>query len=112
MPDFDHIELRKLIVGGKPVGYTKSTGTLHLAGDELTLEQWQELERRANLFFERAGLIKAPHKGNDPNAGTSRFLTVNLKQILARDEGLIKDPPWWLKGLFSGVITKEQLWRI
>jgi len=113
MPSFDNTKLTKVIVGGEPVGFTKSTGTLHLAGDDLTLEQWQELERRINLLYHRAGLLDSKKRvGADPNAGTSSFLTANLRQILNREEGLIKDPPWWLKGLYSGVITKERLWEM
>ena len=96
------------------MGFTKSTGTLQLAGDDFTVEQWQEMERRINLFFTRAGLQEDPKKSkrNDPNAGTSSFLTANLRQILGREEGLIKDPPFWLKGLYSGVVTKERLWQV
>jgi len=114
MPKFDHIMLAQVKVAGEPVGFTKSTGTLHLAGDDLTLEQWQELERRINLLFTRAGLQKAPRrdKARDPASGTSSFLTHNLKQILDRDKGIIKDPPFWLRWLYSGVITKERLWEL
>ena len=109
MARFDQVKLHRLLVGGEPVGFTESTGTLHLAGDDLTLEQWQELERRINLFYQRAGLIDEEKGRGDPNAGSSSFLTVNLKQILTRNEGIIKDPPFLLKGLYSGVITKDNL---
>lgn len=111
MPDFDKTELHNVVVGGLPVGFTKSTGKLHLAGDELTLEQWQEIERRVNLFFYRAGSLKDPRKKSrdDPNSGTSSFLSANLREILRRDEGIIKNPPRGLKWLYSGVITKDRL---
>jgi len=109
MGKFDQVQLRRTSVGGKPVGFTESTGTLHLAGDDLTLEQWQELERRINLFFQRAGLLDKEKRVGDPNSGSSSFLTANLKQILSRETGIIKDPPLWLRGLYSGVISKENL---
>lgn len=112
MPEYDEIKLHKVIVGGEPVGFTKSTGLLHLAGDNLTLEQWQEIERRVNLFFERAGLLNAPKKQSDPNSGTSSFLTNNLKQVLERDRGLIKDAPFPLNLIYDGVITKEGLCQL
>ena len=114
MSPVELIRLNDLKVGGKPVEFKVSTGTLCLAGDDLTLEQWQELERRLNLLFQRAGLIEDPkkNKSKDPASGTSSFLTHNLKQILARDEGIIKDPPLWLKGFYSGVITKDKLWEL
>ncbi len=106
------IKLNSVIVGGEPVGFSESTGTLQLAGDDFTLEDWQKLEKRINKLYERAGLIKKHNGASDPNRGTSSFLTHNLKQILSRDEGIIKDPPFWLKGLFSGVVTKERLWEL
>ena len=110
MPQFDEITLTKVLVGGVPVGYTKSTGLLHLAGEDVTYEQWKEISRRINLFFERDG-HREKAKTSDPNAGTSSFLTRNLREILKRDIGIIKDPPWYLKGRFSGVIGKESLWE-
>ena len=108
MPEFDEVKLSRLIIGGEPVGFKKSTGLLHLAGDDLSLEQWQELERRVNLFFHRAGMLEVKRPA-DSNSGTSSFLTHNLKQILSRESGAIKRPPWWLRWLFDGVITKETL---
>lgn len=114
MPDFDEIQLNRVVVGSVPVGFTKSTGTLHLAGDNLQIEEWQELERRINLFFKRAGLQKeeTKNKKTDPASGTSSFLTHNLKQILSRDRGLIKSPPFFLKPFYGGIITKEDLWEL
>lgn len=110
MPDFDKIALNKVKVGGEPVGYTKSTGTLHLAGEDLTFEQWQELERRVNLLFQRDGKAKPGRKNvqADPAHGTSSFLSQNLKAILSRDKGKIKDAPWWLRWLYDAVITKQE----
>jgi len=112
-PKKPEIQLKKVLVGGKPVGWDNSTGTLHLAGEEVTLEQWQEIERRINLFYSRKGLIKDPrkNKGSDPNSGTSSFLTNNVRQILDREVGIMKNPPFWLKWLYSGVITKERYSR-
>lgn len=105
------IRLNKVIVGGEPVGFEQSTGILHLAGADFSLEEWQELERVINKLYDRAGLLKVESKG-DPNSGTSSFLTHNLRQILDRDEGVIKDPPFWLKSKYSGIITKERLWEL
>jgi len=110
MGKFDQVQLRTL-VGGEPVGFTESTGTLHLAGEDFSLEKWQELERRINLFFHRAGLLEKGKRQGDPASGSSSFLTANLKEILARETGIIKDPPILLRGLYSGVITKERLWQ-
>ena len=105
------IKLNDVIVGGEPVGFEEPTGTLQLAGKDYQLEDWQALEKRLNLLFQRAGLLKLRDKKADPNSGTSSFLSANLKEILARDEGLIVNAPWWLRGKFSGVITKERLWE-
>lgn len=109
MADFDEVKLTDVIVGGVPVGFTKSTGTLHLAGGDLKMEQWQEIERRINLFFHRAGLLDKKRNQGDSAAGSSSFLTANLKQILKRDEGLIKEPPFWLRWYCNGVINKQEL---
>ena len=111
MAVIDETTLTRVLVGGKPVGFTKSTGLLHLAGDDLTLEQWQELERRVNLFFHRNGQATVTSKGSDSNAGSSTFLTRNLREILARDIGLIAQPPWWLRWKYSAVVGKEILWE-
>ena len=106
------VKLNNVIVGGEPVGFSESTGTLQLAGADFTFEEWQKLEKRINKLYERAGLLKRHKPASDPHRGTSSFLTHNLRQILDRDLGIIKDPPFWLKGLFSGVITKERLWEL
>lgn len=105
------IKINDLVIGGEPVGFSESTGTLQLAGDDFTLEDWQKLEKRINKLFERAGLLQPKKKRIDPNGGASSFLSANLKEILGREDGLIKAPPFWLKGKYSGVITKEKLWE-
>ncbi len=103
------VKLNDVIVGEKPVGFSESTGTLQLAGKDYGLKDWQELQRRINLLFQRAGLLKMRDKKADPNGGTSSFLSANLKEILKREDGLIQNAPFWLKGKYSGVITKERL---
>lgn len=106
------VTLNSVIVGGKPVGFEQSTGTLQLAGDDFNFEEWQKLEKRINKLYERAGMIKKHNGASDPHRGTSSFLTHNLKQILDRDLGIMKDPPFWLKAKYSGIITKERLWEL
>jgi hypothetical protein len=106
------IRLNNVIVGGMAVEFESSTATLSLAGDSFTLEKWQKLEKRINKFYERAGVLNRKNGQKDPNSGTSSFLTHNLRQILDRDMGIIQDPPFWLKGRYSGVITRERLWEL
>lgn len=108
MPD---ISLTKVLVGGEPVGFTKSSGTLHLAGAELTLKEWQEIERRINLFYIREKMIPDPKKSKavDPNSGTSSFLSNNLQYILGNEDGIIRQPPLLLRGLYKAVVTKEKV---
>lgn len=40
------IELNDVLVGGQRVGFNRSTRTLHIAGEELSPEDWLVLRRR------------------------------------------------------------------
>ena len=106
LPDkMDHFELRSVSLGGKRVGYTRSTRTLHLAGDDVTPEGWVTLRTRVDKILRRAGVIKeAP---NPARGVSSNFLSVNHEQIQVFKRGVLKRAPFWLRWLFEGVVTKE-----
>ena len=108
MPVADHIEKHRLLVGGEPVAFTRSTATLRIGGRDYTIEEWKEVTRQIGLLHDRKSERKAAH-GRDPNHGSSSFLTANLNEIHRRQRGMIQDSPWWLRWLYGGVITKEVL---
>mgnify|MGYP003138386738 CR=1 FL=1 len=39
---------------------------------------------------------------------SSPFFQVNIDAILKHQVGLMKKPPWWLRWLYSAVVTKER----
>ena len=99
--------LNSLVIGSGSVSFQGST--VYLAGTEYTPEQWLELRRRVDkVLIERGQLEevsppKAPWEGE-----SSSFLTNNTMPILDHKEGYFKQPPWWLKWLYSAVVTKEK----
>ena len=107
MQQFDRIDLPRLPVGGEPVGFTKSTGTVHLAGDDMTIEQWREVSRRIELLIDRDG-AKQKERSRDPGSGASSFLTKNVQAIHKMPRGYLKKAPWWLRWLIDGIVTKEE----
>ena len=90
------------------MAYEKATGTLYLANEEITADEWHELAHRINTLVTGHAGIRKKRGDGDPNGGTSNFLTRNLTQILKRQRGVIKNPPFWFRVFYDGVITKEE----
>ena len=111
MPNFDQISLRSYKIGGQEIGFTVSEKMMHVAGEDITWERWQEIVERADRQAIRGGWKEKPPKfGNAaPLEGRgSNFLGENLSQIIeVRERGHIRNAPFWLRWLFDGVITKE-----
>ena len=82
---------------------------IQIAGSDYTPNQWLELRGRIDRvlvdrgFIEEVGPPKAPWEGQ-----SSSFLTNNTMPILEHKQGYFKSPPWWLRWLYSAVVTKEQ----
>ena len=99
--------LNSLVIGNSNVSFEDSN--VYLAGTEYTPEKWLELRRRVDkVLIERGQLEeitppKAPWEGE-----SSSFLTNNTMPIIEHKEGYFKRPPWWLKWLYSAVVTKEK----
>jgi hypothetical protein len=109
---YDKLSLNKLMVGGEPIGITRSTQLLDIAGEEWTLERWQDAVDRVNSMLIQERWIEDPSKNvksTDINAGSSSFLSNNVTEILIRTRGKIKRAPFWVRWAYDSVITKESL---
>ena len=99
--------LHSLVIGSGNVAFQGSN--VYLAGTEYTPEKWLELRRRVDKGLidrgqiEEVGLPKAPWEGK-----SSSFLTNNTMPILEHKQGYFQSPPWWLRWLYSAVVTKEK----
>jgi len=95
-------------VGGERAGYNNETHKLFLGGNDYDVYEWLELRHRFDSMFERDGQLErvAPAKG-EYDGQSSQFLTRNWRPIIKQKSGTWKQPPWWLKWLYSAVITKE-----
>ena len=97
---------KHVLVGDDPIKMDGST--LHMAGKDYTPEGWLELRRRIDHAYFRGGYLeevgppKAPWEGR-----SSSFLTNNTMAIVSHDRGRLQNPPWWLRWLYSAVVTKE-----
>lgn len=107
---FDHIQLNGHVIGGEPIAYTHSTQTLHIADEDWPIERWLATVRRVQGVLEHAGVAEpARARGQDPNHGSSTFLSANVRAIISRERGRLRPAPWWLGWLFDAVVTKEEL---
>jgi hypothetical protein len=99
--------LNSMKVGDGNVSFEGSN--VYLAGTEYTPQEWLELRRRVDKVLVDRGQIeevappKAPWEGS-----SSSFLSNNTMPIVEHKEGYFKQPPWWLRWLYSAVVTKEK----
>ena len=106
-PKSGKIVLTHVEVGGQNVSFEKEC--LHLGGKDYSPKEWLELRRRIDSVFvdrrliEEVGPPMAPWEGK-----SSSFLTNNTMAIVEHDRGEFKRPPWWLRWLYSAVVTKER----
>jgi hypothetical protein len=111
VPEIDTYSLRNFKVGGQEFGITKSTKTLHIAGDDWSVEKWHDLVDRVHIALTRDGLVNGvSSKGKlarDPSFGMSTFLSNNVGQIHRQKRGFLKRAPIWLRWLYESVVTKE-----
>ena len=99
--------MKSVKVAGIPVGFDQEKKILQLAGDSMTVGEWEELRHRINtLVTGRAGL-RGKERVGIPQI--SPFVSENLDKINKMTKGRIIDPPFWLKSVYSAVITKDVL---
>ena len=105
------LESGKLVLNSVKVGdgnVSFEGSNVYLAGTEYTPQGWLELRRRVDKVLIDRGQIEevappqAPWEGN-----SSSFLTNNTMPILEHKRGYFNRPPWWLRWLYSAVVTKE-----
>jgi hypothetical protein len=110
--DAPSLESGKLVLNSVKVGdgnVSFEGSNVYLAGTEYTPQEWLELRSRIDRVLVNRGLIeevgppKAPWEGN-----SSSFLTNNTMPILEHKQGYFNSPPWWLRWLYSAVVTKER----
>ena len=101
------ITLNNVKVGDVPVSFDDKAGILNLAGNEITVDEWREIERRIEtLVTGRAGLSKK--KSMEPPV-FSNFVTANLPFINKSTRGRMKKAPLLLRPFYNAVVTKEEL---
>ena len=102
------IKLTHVLVGEEPVEYNGVSHKATLSGTEFDAWDWLELRHRVDELFIRDGRLEkvSPPKGEWDSA-SSRFLTRNWRAIVKQRVGTMKRSPWWLRWLYSAVITKE-----
>ena len=109
--DAPPLESGKLVLNSVKVGdgnVSFEGSNVYLAGTEYTPQGWLELRRRVDKVLIDRGQIEevappqAPWEGN-----SSSFLTNNTMPILEHKQGYFNRPPWWLRWLYSAVVTKE-----
>lgn len=134
MPGFDHFELKEVKIGGQRVGFTHSTLSLQIAGEEIPLDAWLEIRRRIDLIMKhelRAEEWKAlkekiawlgkrdrlPPELRDyepvPAKPMPTWFGENIEAIhqLKLTRGQIRRPPWWLRWMFDAVVDKREYGR-
>ena len=96
-------------VGGSPLVFDSLKMHLEMGGSDYDVYQWKALENRINLVLEHAGLLqKVKPASGEWDGKSSKFLTRNWRSLVDQREGTWKKPPWWLRWLYSAVITKEE----
>ena len=80
-------------------------------------DTWLEDGKILALYKALKGIVDAKGliPGQEPtpkppplSKSTSAFLQANIKAIIKHSQGFMKTPPWWLRWLYSAVVTKEQ----
>ena len=96
-------------VAGVPVSFDKETGLLQLAGDKMTVGEWDELKHRVNTLVTGRVELRRNERTPETLPRGSRFIIKNLPELNKMKQGRIKRPPFFLRPFYGRVITKERL---
>ena len=93
------------------VGFSNSTPPPRPpeAGVWLDDDHLLELQDVVNQTVRAKGLRDIPEPPKPPpvRESASAFFQANFKTIITHQVGRMKSPPWWLRWLYSAVVTKE-----
>ncbi len=112
MPSFPYFELTHYQLAGENIGVDTVEKALKIGGEPVTPERWVEIVAKVQRVMEHEGWVEK--KGKFDNASSkwegasSNFMANNIRSIIERTRGYIKDAPFWLRPFYSGVVTKEQ----
>lgn len=100
--------LNRVVMGHEPVAFDPES-CIYIAGEWYTPDQWETLRDRIDKPLLRLGKIEA-RGGGVRSHGGHPILIHNLDYINEhRYTGRMKKAPWFLRWLYSGIITKEKL---
>lgn len=80
-------------------------------------EIWMTDEKALALFKTLEAIVKNKKliPGREPSPkpppvaqSATPFLQANHRAIITHKTGMMKSPPWWLRWLYSAIVTKEQ----
>ncbi len=88
--------------------YNEETRKVQISEESFDVWEWREFVHRIDsLFIEDGQLEKVSPPKGEWDGMSSHFLTRNFRAISRQKVGTMKRPPWWLRWLYSAVITKE-----
>jgi len=89
--------------------YDEESRWIKIAGETFDVWEWREFVYRIDSLFIADGQLEkvTPAKG-EWDGFSSHFLTRNFRVISKQRVGTMKKAPWWLRWLYSSVITKEE----
>ena len=72
---------------------------------------WLDHNKLLKLHNITSQLVPQPEPSPGPSPAresSSPFLQANVDAILKHQAGVMRKPPWWLRWLYSAVVTKEK----
>ena len=66
-----------------------------------------KLLKQHNVTSQLVPQLDTPSKQGPVRDSSSPFLQANVDAILKHQLGSMRKPPWWLRWLYSAVVTKE-----
>jgi len=120
-------ELKNVLIGGERVGFDRRARSLQLAGESVPIDEWLEIRRRIDLIIghemrseewkelrEKLAWLgkrdRLPRELRDwePDGQkpSTNFLSRNFDVLNDMKDGTVKRAPWWIRWLYSAVVTK------
>ena len=103
----EKLVLNRVLIADSPVAFDEEWN-VRVAGQWMTPEEWESIRDRVDAPLMRANRLKKA-VGATRSYGSHPFLIGNLRYINAARRGLIKKAPFWLRWLYEGIVTKDDL---